>query len=631
MPNISIGLLGKPGGTGVSGDSPEPLVTMRDETLNFDSMSALTAPQKTMYRTAVLSRSGTKFLGWREGMAERVDHPNDFTPASWLTDSITAMSADPSKFFWAQTWAVLSNGLPGDGTAENMAILAAQTLPQMWASHATWIRNIKWSWLKKRQRTGFKLSLLVNEPENFAIGTGIAGVTAVEATVRDFPAGLRNTPNGILLSVKRHVIAARAAMEASLGIDLPPGSPTFTDTAYVLGPSLAEGHQTGYKSAFWWGYNDLADAFGGEYMRHIHGLSIHLHRVHSRIFSYTNVEPGANDNCFYNAWAFQQRAMSTWPAGERRYLPIFNDEGGSRHGGIVPSTENGTWNGGTEVYPQVTNARGTWDAATTHNLELRKFRDGMMACAHMLYGISRHCVYARSLSNATPHNMWDSRPTEVWTKASGGDDLGFRPFSGYAHYEKCYDPSTYDIAGFPTVFPTKDFTRFGEPWTWQAYFDMNRPPNETPLTTPVWWGWYYIKFGIDGVTPGEVEMRPWSKAGYVARNLIMRPVWLRYPTKQHVFQCKINFPAGTTNTAKAKIRVRGHNKLWGPENLEVEVVGGTTTPGGGTGTDNWATVSIPFYHTNHDLDVPKANYAILCCDHNAVGTVRFKEPRIFTA
>jgi hypothetical protein len=426
--------------------------------------------------------------------------------------------------------------------------------------------------------------------------------------------------------LRRVILTVRAQAEALRGIDLPSGHAAGARSAHLFGPCNAfPAMLKGINGAnHIWDLTQLADTWGGEIMRWLDGVSVHNHRIHSRLGSYDNVLPALNDNTLANAWRFQERAMSYWPASERQYKPVMNDEGGTYYDSLP-----GTWNGGDIVVPSITSRGRVWAAATSHALALRSYRDHMQFLAHLWFACVREVKYNISHSGAPVSNRWDPRPASI-----GADDRPFAPLPDWALLNAILDPTAYDHGrnNFPNTFPVKPWTEFNDPRSWGVYIDMGRAGQGVALVDPPWEGWRHISFGTGAVPPGEVEMRGWTLAGEAPRNLIMRPAWLAHPGRQHLFRCKINFPAGTTNTARAKIRVRGHNKLWGLENLEAEVRGGNTAPGGGTGPDNWATVEVPFQHVGHGLThIPPVNYALLCCDHNAVGTVRWKDPELLVS
>jgi hypothetical protein len=538
-----------------------------------------------------------------------------------------------------QTSPLVAPGKPGTA-AGTLAAQAAADLPTLWYSHAAWIGNIKWNThLKLEDVPTTRIVLASNEPDNLSIGSAIPNVSAGETVATDFPAGTglgeRLSADGVTLALKRHVLAARAVYEQVHAIDVPSGARTTPFPAVCVGPTVAfpcaarptAAEDAAQNAAQIWTLTQLADTWGGEILRWYDAMTAHNHRVHTRIESYENVGPADRLNAMYHLWKFQERCMSYWPASERVSKPLMITECATYW-----DSANGTWSGGTELIPSSTGQGKTWPPATSHNIRLRQYRDCMQFCMMLWNGVIVEGKYATAHSGAKSTCRFDSRSdaTSIWATADGGDGLHFAPLPDWAPLLDLRNQHNYDHGrnNFPAAFPVKPWTEFALAKSWAVWFDMATAPTGIPITSPPTTWWENVFFGTDGVAAGEVEMRGWG-SGTAAnrRNMIMRPVWLAHPTRRHRFQVKVNFPTSNAS-ARAKIRVRGHNKLWGIENLEVEVIGDDAEATG----SNWKSIGIDFNHTGHGLQhLAPVNYALLCCDHNAVGTVRWKEPELLVS
>lgn len=634
------GILGATAAQSTDLGEPAPLHGTWWDTHNFDNAASLSSDLQEEYRDAVeLRLRGSPRLGAREGWTAQVAHPTaTLNPPAWLS-AARDHPVMAGQALILQPGALAAAGLPGTA-AGALAAQASADQATLWASHATWIRNIKWAQhLKLVALPATQVVLATNETDNLSIGSSVAGVSAGELAVADFPAGSgtgqRMSADGIALALKRHVLAARASYEQMMAIDVPSGARTTPFPAVCAGPVSAfpgmtkptAAQDAPQNASQVFDLTQLADTWNGEYLRWVHAVAAHNHRVHTRIESYDNVGPASHLNAMYHLWKFQERCMSYWPVSERVGRPLMITECATYW-----DSANGTWNGGTELIPSSTGQGKTWPPANVQNIKLREYRDAMQFCMMLWNGVIVEAKYATAHTGAKTTARWDSRPGDesLWLVADGGDGYRFKPLPDWAPLLDLRNHSNYDHGrnNLPATFAAKPWTDFAQAKSWAVWFDMNVAPTGTPLTTPPTIWWENVFFGTDGVADGTVEMRGWG-SGTAAnrRNMIMRPVWLAHPTRTHRFQVKVNFPISNAS-AKAKIRVRGHNKLNGLANIEAEVIGNDAAATG----SNWKTIGVDFTHTGHGLLALKpVNYALLCCDHNAVGTVRWKDPEFLVS
>lgn len=619
---------------------PEALHGTWWDTHNFDAAGAdLSDAQQEEFRDAIEERlRGVPWKGIREGWGNQAAHPSPLTPPAWLV-AARDHPAMAERRIILQPSEAAAPGKPGTA-AGSLAAQAGASLDALWASHAAWIRNVKWNQDRKLAALpGVRVVLRSNEQDNIGIGSVTPGSTAGELAVDDFPAGTgagqRLSADGITLALKRQVLLARAAKEQMLGIDVPSGARTTAFPAHCAGPACAfpvmrkptSAEDPRQNAAQIWDLTQLADTFNGEILRWYDAVATHNHRVHTRIEGYNNAAPPEQQNCLYNLWRFQERCLSYWPASERRYVPLMVTECGTYW-----DSQNGTWNGG-PIYIPTTVSRGqTWFQACEQNIKLREYRDAMQFCMMLWNGAIIEAKYATCHTKALSGNRWDFRPDDLslWPTLDGGDGRHFKPLPDWAALVALRNEANYDHGrnNFPGVFPTKAWTDFAKASSWAVYFNMSTAPTGTPLTSPPTVWWQNVFMGTDGVEAGTMEMRGWGAGTAIDhRNMAVRPVWLAHPSREHLFRVKVNFPTSNAN-ARAKIRVRGHDKLYGIRNLEVEVIGNDAAATG----SNWKTIELAFRHTGHGLaHLDPVNYALLCCDHNAVGTVRWKEPELLVA
>lgn len=572
-------------------------------TLNLDVCSRKSDSEQDEYYNSLNRRwSGRYLIGFREDLGAIVNYPNKWTPVTWQRDLYTRTFLK-DKFLILHAYAGNANGKPGGNTP-----LLAEA-----ADHSAWIRNMRWAIYQKLQFYGdrAKIVLCNNEPDNVGIGSGKTGSNAYDVFIEDLPASVRRTVDAKRLQRKRLIWQCKAVWEQMHGINQDADMQAPPHPGYFFGPSLAFPSRAVADSNQMWHMDELFSEENGEILSYMDGISVHNHRVHSRIESYDNTPPPKNAFSLYNTWKAVETANALRTPGNRRRLPLMTDEAGINY-----NSSMGTWSGGTVIIP----ATSAVPAGTSHNLELRKYRAGQQFMSCCWFGMSLMTHYVQTYTGHPTFNLWSPEPNDIWDTKEGGDGLGFKPYPDWMDTQKIWDHKRYDINTFQPQFPTKTWQEFHFPYTWGVYINQGLAPNGTPLTSPPYNPWKNVTFGDDGV----VTMVAGNGAD---RNLIMRPVWLRRPTRIHRFQVKINFPTSNAN-AKAKIRIRGHNKLDGLENLELEVQGNDPEA---TGT-NWKTVGLDFTHSGHGLQyLEPVNYALLCCDHNAVGTVRFKEPEVLVA
>jgi hypothetical protein len=582
---------------------PDDIHSIFTSTLNMDISGTKTTSEQIAYNNALQARwSGKYLIGFREDLSAVVDYPNAWTPRAWQRDLFTIPILQ-DKSIILHTFAGNANGKPGGDTP-----LIAEA-----ADHSAWIKNMRWAIYNKLKFYGDKAKIVLsnNEPDNIDIGSSKGSLNAYDVMIEDLPTTVRRTSDAIRLQRKRIIMQCKAVWEQMHGIDQDPDMQAPPHPGHFFGPTVAFPNRQVTDPNQIWHLDEIFSEGNGEILSYLDGVTVHNHRVHSRIETYANQPPSLGGHSMYHAWKAIETANALRTPADRKRLPVMTDEAGINY-----DSANGTWNGGTVIIPATT----TSPAGTSHNFELRKYRAGQQLMSFCWYGVMLVTHYVQTYTGHPTFNLWSPDPNNIWEVADGGDGFGFKPYPDWQDTQNIWDHRHYDIQSYQPVFPAKTWEQYHLPYTWGVYIDQAVAPTGTPLTTPPYNPWNNVTFAADGV----VTMTAGNGA---ARNLIMRPVWLRRVTRTHRFQVKVNFPTSNAS-AKAKIRVRGHNKLDGLENLEVEVVGNDAEATG----SNWKTIAIDFNHTGHGLQhLNPANYALLCCDHNAVGTVRFKDPEILVA
>lgn len=669
-------------------DAVVPLKGLLAGNLNFDA--GLAAGNYANYLAAVNRRMIGRMKGYREAWTTAIDSGANPSPPAYLSDCTRDLAAaDPETFLIMNVYPANSNGLPGtwqytpqfqsDGVTTNPTWTTAQTTLATWAGYdmaqteanlSTFLANVAWSVCKKLEKTKAVVVLGQNEKNNPYIGSGLPNesnvsntavlgttraIPAYESILRDFPLTLRYTANAITLALKRWTVICKRIHEVKYKIGLTGSLATLRDSIThdwwycdgVLPEQRLFGNYTGGSvyvaggSGFPWGYADWNAIWNGAWQSYVEIVGGNKHRDDSKNTKFDGTElvdpnaPATDGNFSCNFWIAQEGAVAL-NGGSRS--PILATEAGTYFGTVSSSAQassdgaaNGTWgvetgDAGVEIYPSVTNSRGTMCSLTVGRSELAKYRGGWYWVGKMWYGAIGSVHYSNAHSLSSGNNHWDSRTgvESLWDEAEGGDGLRFKPFPFWLSHIRHTDPQNFDAREWDPTFPTKDWTGFHDLATWAAFINMTRAPTGTPLTQPPYGPWNEYTF-----SGGVVEMRPWTTATYAGhqiatydRMMIAKPVWLPYPNKLHRVEVDICFQnSAATATAQAKLEVRGFNKYNGLDREFAVVSGGTTSAGGGTGTNNWKRVAVEFQHVGHGYTgIPEANYALITLQFNNAGT-----------
>lgn len=535
-----------------------------------------------------------------------------FTTPSWFTTWSSHPTA-ANQFFVAHNQFANCAGLPG-ASAGTSAVQSTFSAAQTETALATYLNNIKWNVYARCVNTTFrsktKIFLFQNEPENTGIGSGISGVVAADAVVRDFPAAERTTATGITLALKRWIIHAKAVYEQLHDISQLANTNLADPGIYYFGPTFAFSTRTNMSGNQRWTVEQFFTTFNGLALSYLDGITTHMHRVQTTIESYTNQPPADNSQSFYHVWKIVEEANVLRVANgmAARNLPMMTDESGL----LINSP------GGWETTDSP--AAYEWDGFTFSEgqMQWRKYRAGNMVIACMWYGLMLWIDYVFAYSGAGQYYMWKPDQDDTWPVSAGGDGLGMEPFADWVDHHDIWNINNYDINTFTQgSFPVKTWQEYHLTYSWGAWLPMGSAAGDTYASgRPPYLGWENITFSGGMVTMTNLRA--------ASRNLICRGVALRKPDRQHVCSVEINFPTSNAS-ARAKFRVRGYNKLNGLAETAVEVIGNNTLATG----SNWYTAEVTIDHTGHGLaNLNPANYLLMCCDHNNVGTVRFRNPRI---
>ena len=400
-------------------------------------------------------------------------------------------------------------------------------------------------------------------------------------------------------------------------------------TWYYCGPTLAEQTLT-LNSPFIWSLRDINAQFSAMYHAKMNIIAGNKHRIYSDLTRFDETEVTNSTNHIINLWRWQDEATVINGAP---YKPIVNTEGGQYgqfglSGLASVQAKSGTWaSGGTTLFPNTTNSRGSFGPMNDRSYKLLEYEAHMSVIHDMWYGMTGRVLYSKNFSGVLTNNEMDWRETSI----DAIDGLPFARFPHHDHTYKCWDPTLYDSRTWSGNFTDKDWDHFHELWTWGVFKNERVLPSQDYPNNP-YTPWDYIKFGTDTVPSGQLEFRPWTNlTGYNRvtndRSIVAKPVYCAYPNRTHRFQIKVQVPSSNAAT-RAKIRVRGHNKLRGHLGLSLLITGDDAA----LIAPNWKTVGIDFTLTSHGLSAyPEINYALCAIDYeNGTGAdrMRFKEPEI---
>lgn len=545
-----------------------------------------------------------------------------------------------NKFLYLNSFPGNANGKPGTwstAVSPSAAYTAATEALTAWATedfatfktrHATFIANVKYAWLKKLSILDSTLVVnCQNEKDNSGIGSGKGSLAAVDVIMEDFPAALRRTPNAIAVGMRRYCLIAEAAQECMAGINLPAGTTALDRPWYFSGPAYAQETMPTI-APFYYGLRDLNTHFNAMYHKNLNIVSGNKHRIFSDLTRFDESEVPETTNHIINLWRWQDEATII---NGSTHKPVVNTEGGqfAQFGVTSASVEskNGTWSGGTTIVPVTTNSRGTFGPYTDQVYKLLEYEAHMSVIHDMWYGLIGRVLYSNSFSGMLACNNCHWDPTVI-------DAVDGLPFSRFPHYDllrKCWEPTLYDSRYWNSGFTDKDWTKFNELWTWGVFKNERVKPSRVYPDNP-YLPWDYTFFGTDSVPSGVMEMRPWaSLTGYNKttndRMIACKPVYCAYPNREHRFQVKVQVPSSNAAT-RAKLRVRGYNKLRGHVGLSLLINGNDPE----LVAPNWKTVGIDFNLVGHGLSAyPEMNYALCVIDYeNGTGatSIQFKEPEI---
>jgi len=661
---------------------------------NFNFDANLASGDYANYLASITRRMVGRAKWYRESWSNAINVGANPSPPAYLTAcSADLAAADPEISLILETYPGLAAGLPGtwqytpqfqlDGVTTNATWTTAQTTLATWAGYnmaqtesncATFLQNVQWAIAKKLEKTGCRIVVGQNEKSNPYIGSGIGennvsgtamlattrGIPAYECIIRDFPLTLRYTQNAITLALKRWTVVNKAIYELKRKIGLSGDIATLRDSIdwdwYYADGVLPE--QTFYRtytggyvwdpagSGFPWAYSDWNATFNGAWQSYIDLLAYNKHRDDSKNTKFDGTEltdpavQATDANLSGNVWQAQAIAAA---ANGGSMVPTIVTEAGTYFGTISRTTTqassdgatNGTWGvetgaAGVEIYPAVTNSRGTICSLTVGRDALSMYRSGWYWVGKMWYGTPICVHYSTAFSLSNGNNHWDSRTgTEsLWAHADGGDGLRFKPFPFWQAHLRHTDPQNFDAREWDPAFPTKDWTQFHDLATWAAFINMTKAPTGTPLTQTPYLPWNEYTFG-GTAGAGVLEMGPWTATDYPGhqtttndRMIVAKPVWLPFPDKTYRIEVDACFQnAAATATAQGKLEVRGYDKTNGLARQFDVLSGGTTSAGGGTGSNNWKRLAVEFQHVGHGLiGAPSANYALITLQFNNAGT-----------
>lgn len=593
-------------------------------TLNIDQIQGsngdVSAGTETAHITTYLNTlrtrcavQGHQFSVERDDMFSNLNVGVNYTTPNWYNLWNAHAISDGASFFMHHYPADVA-GWPG-AAAGSISIQAGFTLAQMASNYSTYKARLQWQVYTKSINSTIRAKCRVmihqNECDNVGIGSNNPGFNAYNTIVRDFGATAALTADGKKLARRRNIFSLKVVYEQLRAISQ---SAQTTHAAindiYVAWPSLAFPSRTNQDANQIIYFAELCSEYNGVALDYCDILTFHLHRVMSNIESYSNQPPADNAQSLFHMWKILEETNTLRVANgmAEKHMPCMIDEAG-----LLINSPSG-WDTGTNTIGVRTDGSPTY-TYDDGNCAFRKHRSGMMLFNMCWFGLIAHVDYVIAYSGA--YQYYSFQPNQSINDSVDG--LPMKVMHDWREHFKTWNYKLYDINLFTQgSFPNKTWQEYYKGYTWGAYIPMGTAAvNSYASGLPPYNGWRNITFGADGI----VTM---TSTYSVSRNLIYHPIWLRKPTVVHRVSVQVNFPTVNAN-AKAKLRVRGYNKLNGLVNSEVEVVGNDTAATG----SNWKTVSVDITHVGHGLDnLEPINYLLFCCDHNAVGTVRFKNPRI---
>lgn len=619
---------------GVGGGGPPvdpPPVTIPDDeaiynyygmTLNIDQIQSReqSAGSETAHITTYLNTlrtrcnaQGHQFAVERDDMFSNLNTGVAYTTPNWFNLWQGHAISNGAVFFMHYYPADIA-GWPG-AAAGAISTQANWTLAQMIANYTTFKARLQWQVYAKMNNATVKnktrVMIAQNEQDNVGIGSNNSGFSAYSTVVRDFGNTAALTADGLKLARRRHVFIQKVAYEQLHAItqNASTNMAEVTDV-YMAWPSLAFPSRTNQDANQKIYFVDMCAEYNGIIFDYVDIISVHMHRVMSNMESYTNQPPADNAQSMYHICKIieETNALRVANGMAVKKMPVMIDEAGL----LINSPPGWETSASTIGVPSDASPTYTYD---TGNCAFRLYRMGGMILEFCWYGLIAHVDYVIAYSGA--YNYYSFQPNQSVNDSVDG--LPMKVMHDWREHFKTWNFNLYDINLFTQgSFPNKSWNEYYKAYTWGAYIPMGTAAvNSLASGLPPYNGWRNITFGADGV----VTM---TSTYSVGRNLIFRPVWLRKPTLDHTVSVEINFPTVNAN-AKAKLRVRGYDKLNGLANSEVEVVGNDTAATG----SNWKTVSVTVTHVGHGLAaLNPVNYLLFCCDHNCVGTVRFRNPRV---
>ena len=358
------------------------------------------------------------------------------------------------------------------------------------------------------------------------------------------------TSAAVTEGTRRMKLMAKWIREQVKATNMLTGITNDPSNALVCGPALAFPSSALSDSNQFYLLSDLlAD---GEYKEQVDAITYHNHnQCGTSICDYANTKPRSTVYSPQHIWDAIQGSSG------KTEMPIFSSETG-----VALDRNPGTYGDAWQLC--------AWRYANGYG-------------GHCWYGVSTWLTYT------TQGGPWNWR---LITDSPYSSTALWEAINYFANNDK------FKLSNYTPTFVTKDYTEFWKNDTWSVYFTQLEIP--TVVTGNPFSAWSRVTF-----SGGTVTLAPG------ARNLIWRNVIFPNLKSRQVI-AKVHFTAVNAN-AKAKLRLRGYNKLNGLEAQEFEVIGTTT---------DTQTLTLSFTPSRHGITTLPDNIScLLAIDHNGTGTL----------
>lgn len=330
-------------------------------------------------------------------------------------------------------------------------------------------------------------------------------------------------------------------------------------------------------------YNGPYTAYAGtKFLDLVDVVSVHMHRVATRIPTFDGVAPSATLPSWYNLWTALEEQGSA--------KPVMTDECGMPLG----IASGGPYNEG---------------GRTDHSF-LREIRTGIALQSAYMHGVSLWIWYSTAGTGAAAdYDLLNENST--FTKYAEADPI----FNLFDPSDLAKPNPVNNVSTLPITNKTwTTFHKGGNSAGWAVWVDALATPDYA--TGSPWRLWRKVTLDNNLATID-------NSLGSVDRIMLLRPVQFTSGAGgggSHYFQADIKIAGSTTtNPARVKLRVKGFNAKHGLNEVASSIVSGNT--GGAWVTVNTAAF-IPIQHGLAGLPDPlKAELVIDYDGNGGTGTV----------